>query len=159
MSTTKLENEMENLKKQLARYEKHNTSIQISPPKRNYSVVPNSSNQTLQIEALKESEAKLMKENKALIEEYEILTVNIEELKYIRESNNEELVQLESKIQDLEVENEQLKYEQKGASVQSGQEIQNLKQQLALYSNLENERDNLKTQIEDRDSKIADLQK
>ena len=100
-----------------------------------------------------------MKENKALIEEYEILTVNIEELKYIRESNNEELVQLESKIQDLEVENEQLKYEQKGASVQSGQEIQNLKQQLALYSNLENERDNLKTQIEDRDSKIADLQK
>ena len=124
-----------------------------------YSVGPNSSNQTLQIEALKESEAKLMKENKALIEEYEILTVNIEELKYIRESNNEELVQLESKIQDLEVENEQLKYEQKGASVQSGQEIQNLKQQLALYSNLENERDNLKTQIEDRDSKIADLQK
>ena len=50
------------------------------------------------MEALKESEAKLIKENKALIEEYEILTLNIEELKYIRESNNEELVILESRI-------------------------------------------------------------
>jgi hypothetical protein len=50
-----------------------------------------------------------MAENKALTSEYEIQTLNIEELKFIRDSNNEELINLESRIQDLEIENEQLR--------------------------------------------------
>lgn len=110
LQTTTMEKELGCLKAQMAKYEQ-NMAVDQMQPKAVPIIPPISANQTLQVEALKESEAKLIKENKALIEEYEILTLNIEELKYIRESNNEELVILESRIQDLEVENEQLTFE------------------------------------------------